>query len=551
MPTLEVRPGEGVPRRVELTGEVFTIGRASECDLSIPSLWLSRSHAKIVRRGDAYWLQDTCSRNGTLLNLRPIDEPVALADGDEIRLGDVRMRFRLNPESQVAVVQAPRTPRAGDTYILPPDEISFTRYADEPPSIEMEAAPDALLWPALKAAAATLIVHHPLEQLLEVVMDIVLRAVPAERGALLLRRPGDPKELDSRVVRAPAGSRRLAISQTVVEQVLAGRGAVLTADAPADGRLERGESLAADGVRAVLCVPLWNEREVIGLIYLDDPASRAAFSRRDLRLLGLIANMAAVKIENAGLLAEQIERVRLAEQLQVAAQIQRRLLPCADPALDGYEVRGMSRPCYEIGGDYYDYLWRGDRLALVVADVSGKGVGAALLMAAFQASLRTLASGAADPVALVTRLNRAMVENSPDSKFVTLFYAELDLATHELEYVNAGHNPPLRVLEEGGGAVERLAPTGPVLGLLPGAAYRSERVVLQPGDLLALYTDGVTESVNHDFEEFGEDRLVKTLQRHRNQAPQSVLTSVVDEVRSFSPHEQHDDITMIIAKRLS
>jgi len=538
MPTLEVKPGDGAPLRVALDGEVFTIGRAAECDLSIPSRWLSRSHAKIVRRGDGYWLQDTCSRNGTFLNLRPIDEPAALDDGDEIRLGDVRMSFRLDPESRVAVVQAPRPPRAGDTYLLSPDEISFTRYAEEP-SVEMEAAPDALLWPALRAAAATLIIHHPLEQLLEVVMDIVFRAVPAERGALLLGRPGDPAALDTRVVRAPAGARRLEISRTIIEQVLAGRGAVLTADALADGRFERAESICAEGIHSILCVPLWNDREVIGLIYVDNPASRQAFSRRDLRLLGLIANMAAVKIENAHLLAEQ---------LQVAAQIQRHLLPRADPEVDGYEVRGMTRPCYEIGGDYYDYLWRGDgRLALVVADVSGKGVGAALLMAVFQASLRTLASGDADPVALVTRLNRAMVENSPDSKFVTVFYAELDPARHTLDYVNAGHNPPLCFC---GGALRRLEPTGPVVGLLPDAAYRSERVALQPGELLTLYTDGITECADTGEREFGEERLASLVAEHGGRPLDELSRRLLAALAEFSlGAPRQDDTTLILLRR--
>jgi serine phosphatase RsbU (regulator of sigma subunit) len=323
---------------------------------------------------------------------------------------------------------------------------------------------------------------------------------------------------------------------------------VLTADALTDGRFERAESICADGIRSILCVPLWNERDVIGLIYVDNPASRHAFSQSDLRLLGLIANMAAVKIENANLLREQIERVRLAEQLQVAAQIQRHLLPRADPEVGGYELRGMSHPCYEIGGDYYDYLWRGaGRLALVVADVSGKGVGAALLMAVFQASLRTLASGDADPVALVTRLNRVMVENSPDSKFVTVFYAELDPAAHTLEYVNAGHNPPLCLC---GGAVRRLAPTGPVVGLLPGAVYRSERVSLQPGELLTLYTDGITECEDVAEREFGEGRLASFVAEHGRRPLDELSRRLLATLAEFSVGaERKDDSTLILLRR--
>jgi len=547
MPTLRVKPSDRAPLQVELKGDVFTIGRAADCDLSIPSLWLSRGHAKILRRGNTYWLQDTCSRNGTLVNLRPVDEPVALADGDEIRLGDVRMSFALDPESQVAVVHAAAPPRANDTYVLRPDEISFRRYAEESKSAKPGTPGDTHLWPALNEAAATLITHYPLEQLLEVVMDIVFRAVPAQRGALMLRRPDAPATLDTRVVRAPAGEGRLDISHTVVQQVVEGRRAVLTDDALADGRFERAESIYLEGIRSILCVPLWNEREVIGLIYVDNLVSRRAFSQDDLRLLGLIANMAAVKVENARLQLEQIERARFAEQLQVAAQIQRRLLPQMDPEVAGYEVRGLSRSCYEIGGDYYDYLWRGERLALVVADVSGKGVGAALLMAAFQASLRTLASGDADPVALVTGLNRVMVDNSQASKFVTVFYAELDPARHTLEYVNAGHNPPLCLR---GAEIHKLAATGPVVGLLPGAVYRSERIALQPGELLTLYTDGITECEDAEEREFGEERLTRFVREHGRQPLAELARRLLADLGEFSlGAPRKDDSTLILLRR--
>lgn len=445
------------------------------------------------------------------------------------------------------MVQATTPPRAGDTYVLRVGEISFGRYAEGSKSGKPGALHDAHLWPALSEAAATLITYYPLEQLLEVVMDIVFRAVPAQRGALMLRRPDAPAQLDTRVVRAPTGQPRLDISQTIVQQVLEGQ-AVLTADALADGRFERAESIYSEGVRSILCVPLWNEREVIGLIYVDNLDSRDAFSQSDLRLLGLIANMAAVKVENARLLLAQIEQARLAEQLQVAAQIQRRLLPQVDPEVAGYEVRGLSHPCYEIGGDYYDYLWRGEeRLALVVADVSGKGVGAALLMAAFQASLRTLASGEADPVALVTQLNRVITENSLASKFVTIFYAELDPSTHTLEYVNAGHNPPLCLR---GTAIHKLAATGPVVGLLPDATYRSERIVLQPGELLTLYTDGITECEDIEEREFGEERLARFVLEHGHRSLDDLSRRLLVALGEFSAGTpRKDDSTLILLRR--
>jgi serine phosphatase RsbU (regulator of sigma subunit)/catechol 2,3-dioxygenase-like lactoylglutathione lyase family enzyme len=248
--------------------------------------------------------------------------------------------------------------------------------------------------------------------------------------------------------------------------------------------------------------------------------------------------------------AEKLEAERrVAQELAIATQVQARLFPQSRPNLKSLEYAGACIPARAVGGDYYDFLSLGpDRLGFVIADVAGKGIAAALLMANLQANLRSQFAFALDqPRRLLQSVNHLFCDNTPDGSFATLFFADYDDASGALRYVNCGHLSALLLRRDG--PVDRLQSTSTVLGIFKKWDCSVGESRLEPGDLLALYTDGVTESVNHDLEEFGEDRLVESLRRHRHQPPQSVLTSVVDEVHSFSPHEQHDDITLIIAKR--
>lgn len=546
MPVLRIEPPERPSYEVDLRREQLTIGRATDSDLSIPSLSLSRRHARLFAQGTGYQVEDLGSRNGTFVNGRQISAATAVGPGDEVRCGDVRIRLLATAPDSVKVMADGGLSTPSDTFVLNREQLNFRRYAAESRSGNLPKSADAGIWPALNEAAATLITHYPLERLLEVVMEIVFRAVRADRGALMLRRPDG--ELEARVVRVPAGAPALQISRTVVQQVIEEQKGVLTLDAQTDDRFGSAHSIRIQGVRSVICVPLWNEQSVIGLIYADNQISDRAFSQNDLRLLGLIANMAAVKVENANLMAQQIEKERMEEQLAVAAQIQRRLLPQTSPEVPGWDIRGLSRSCYEIGGDYFDYLHLPDgRLGLVIADVSGKGVGAALLMAAFQASLRSLSGLSIPPQELLQRLNRVMFENSPPAKYVTGFYGELDPRTGEFSYVNAGHNPPLLVH---GGVARTLPATGPVVGLISGVVFETGRVTIEPGGLLLLYTDGVTECENVAEEEYGLERLTGLIERQSNASLEDISRSLLDALAAFAVGAPtKDDMTAVLVRR--
>jgi serine phosphatase RsbU (regulator of sigma subunit)/catechol 2,3-dioxygenase-like lactoylglutathione lyase family enzyme len=250
--------------------------------------------------------------------------------------------------------------------------------------------------------------------------------------------------------------------------------------------------------------------------------------------------------------ADKLESERRATQeLAIARQVQARLFPQSRPACGSLDYAGACLPARAVGGDYYDFLSLGpDRLGLVIGDVMGKGMAAALLMANLQANLRSQVAFALDePRRLLQSVNLLFCENSPEGAFASLFFADYHDPTGGLRYVNCGHLSGLVLRRDG--AVDRLAPTSTVLGLFRDWECSIGECRLEPDDLLTLYTDGVTEAFDEAGEEFGEQRLVDALHRHRNRPPESLLASLVDEVRTFSPHEQHDDLTLIVARRRS
>jgi serine phosphatase RsbU (regulator of sigma subunit) len=237
-----------------------------------------------------------------------------------------------------------------------------------------------------------------------------------------------------------------------------------------------------------------------------------------------------------------------AQELEIARQVQARLFPQALPPLRTLDYAGVCIQAHEVGGDYYDFLELGGRrLGLVVGDISGKGIGAALLMAHLQANLRGQCAVASDePQRFLRSVNQLFRENTPDSAYATLAFAEYDDTTRRLRYASCGH--PSALLLRGDGRLERLESTGTALGLFKEWDCAVTERQLSPGDTLVLHSDGVTESFNEAGEEFGEERLVQEMRGARGRSAQEVLESVVHEVRRFSPHEQHDDITLIVAR---
>jgi serine phosphatase RsbU (regulator of sigma subunit) len=256
----------------------------------------------------------------------------------------------------------------------------------------------------------------------------------------------------------------------------------------------------------------------------------------------------AMEAQRRVIAAKHESERRAAHELEIAKHVQSRLFPQTLPPLATLEYSGVCIQARQVGGDYYDFLDLGQgRLGFVIADISGKGIAAALLMANLQANLRSLCAIAQQqPRHLLCTVNQLFCENTSDGAFATLFFAEYDDSTRLLRYANCGHLPALLLRDNS--SVTRLGATATVLGIFKKWDCEVGECQITPGDILALYTDGITESFNHDSEEYGESRLLDSLRRHRTLPSQAALASMVDEVLHFSPQEQHDDITLILAK---
>jgi sigma-B regulation protein RsbU (phosphoserine phosphatase) len=301
---------------------------------------------------------------------------------------------------------------------------------------------------------------------------------------------------------------------------------------------------ALEAARFALAVPLATGGRAEGLLVVGQRASGEGYGEEDLDYAAALARQTQAALEGAHLHRVRLAKERQDRELQIAREIQQTLLPKAWPPVPGFEIAAKSRSCYEVGGDYYDVIpLEGGKLALVIADVSGKGTPASLLMASVHASLQAMA-GTESPVRLLERLNRFLNANTQASRYVTLFYAELDPARRSLVYVDAGHVPPY--LRRKGGEVERLRTGGPVLGLLEDIALEAGELSFGPGDLLTAVTDGVTEAVDPGGEEFGDGRVVAALERSAGKGADAALDGLIAAVDDWTGVAGcSDDLTVL------
>ena len=368
--------------------------------------------------------------------------------------------------------------------------------------------------------------------------EILLRAVSlldARRGALY-RREGDVYRLDRTFGGAALGE--VAVSDPALEALLAARGG--------------GPEGLVPGAKHLMAVPIQGDLAPRGLIVVGDKESRRGvgpFGASDRRTLALFANQASIALENANLHRQALEKQRMDRELELAAEIQRQILPEGSPEVPGFELLGWNRPARTVGGDYYDLRRLDDgRIALTVADVTGKGIGAALLVSTLHSALHLLHDRVGLGAELLDRLNRHVLESSAQNKFITLLLTELDVPTGRLAYLNAGHNPGL--LLRAGGGVEELEPCGLPIGLLPGATYVPRSIDLAAGDLLCLYTDGITEAASPADEEFGVDRLVECLLERPDAPLAEIVARLERRTREFAAGQpQVDDQTVVLLRR--
>ena len=552
------RPSENFP----LGRLRITIGRSARNDLCIPDPFASRVHAEVRREGDGYVLQDLGSANGTLYNGSPVDGALPLTVGGRIQIGETEIMFDDGtyrsgtgatmitdnsatslPEATIALTSSDRTTsgllEAIEGARSKPEEMAAQR-----------AAKHSDLLALISKVGVTLLASATLNETLEQVVALVFEAVPADRCMIMMR---DKEDSDLQVAVARLRDRvgevgEIRVSRSVIEEVVVKGKSVLTSDAQADPRFMSG-TVMLQGVRSVLAVPLGVSEKIFGIIYADSPMAEGRFTEDHLKVLTTLASVAAIRVENTRLLDETLQRERMEHELQVASEIQQRFQPTAAPQVAGYELQGISFPCYEIGGDYYDFIEREDgRLIVTLGDVSGKGTAAALLMSCLHAAVHAQAESHNSLVQTIGSVNRYLAENIPANRFITLFYAELQPKTGELAFLNAGHNPPLIV--HSAGTMEQLAAGGLPLGIMPDADYRQGLTKLHPGDVLVIYSDGVSEAQSPSGEEFGATRLYDVVARNLDASAAGIRDRIESALTKFSQGTPAaDDITLVIVKR--
>jgi sigma-B regulation protein RsbU (phosphoserine phosphatase) len=555
MPTLYIYPEPGEALRYALTSSRVIIGRAADNDIVLSDQFSSGHHAAVYPTGDGYSVADQGSKNGTLLNGRPISTETPLEKGDEIRIGTTRIFFDQELSPGVNLVEDPPFSANSRRLLRIEDILKQPASAGVEPGAAPDSAPDRLrqeqkIIATLSEASQALISQMTMEDLLEEIMDLIAQNIPMDRGVLMLKE-GKLGALVPKVVRIHdplLSTQSVVVSRTILQTALEQNSAILISDIHSDQRLREQESIVATHSHSAMCVPLWNNREIIGAIYSDRITLPQSFAEEDLRLLAVLANLAALKIENVRLFEDSRQKVRMEQELITAERIQRNFLPKEDPVLPSYEISGNMWPCHHIGGDYFDFIPMGPgKLGLAIADVSGHGVSAALLMASLRSWLRALIAGTIDLAALAGRLNSAVLIESDGSSFISFFFAILDGATGLVAYVNAGHNPP--VLLKRSGMVQALDSTGLCLGMFPFATYQTQTITTDPGDILCLFTDGIIEGRNSEDEEFGTERLAARLGACSSLRVREILKEMHDAVSSFtSTPDPADDMTLVILK---
>jgi len=322
-------------------------------------------------------------------------------------------------------------------------------------------------------------------------------------------------------------------------------------DVQTDERFAAADSILASGVRSLVAAPLLDTEGSVGMIVLSSRLHRRQFSEQDMDLLTSLASVAALRIRNVALAEEAAERRRLAVELAMARRIQVALLPQTLAAVEGYEVRAGNVPSRTVSGDYYQVLQRADgrECVMMVADVSGKGMAASLLTATLEALAAAPIEDGLPPEEIFDRLSRLLHRRTPPEKYATAFLAVIESATGRLRFANAGHNAGL--LMRADGEVDQMDSTGPPIGLLPVATYEAVEQVMEPGDAMLLYTDGITEAENPLAEEYGLERLKSVCSRCRKMAGADVLKAIEDDVEEFAQGTPYaDDRTLVFLRRL-
>lgn len=559
MSFLVLLTGAKAGERYRLVKERTIIGRHPGCDIVVDSGAVSRQHAAVVYDEGQHWLEDLGSRNGTFVNGQRLAERHPLEAADEISICDQRFTFTAGETTPSEWVSLGGETDASQEVFQSHDgeealivsQVDIPRpSADEGLGQHAEAKLRAVIG-LNRALGSSLSLDDVLPRLLDGLFQIF---PDIERGFVLLN---DVKTnrlvLRAKKLRTEEEGGGLRLSLSLVNKVAASRRAVLSADATSDSRFRLNESIVDCNIRSVMCVPfIGSEGNVLGVLQVDSRDIRDGFSQEDLEVLAGIAGQAAKAVEQATAHDQKIAQEQFKRDLELAHRVQQGLLPSVQPEVSGYEIFDFYEPAHQVGGDYFSYVpLANGRVAVVLADVSGKGVSAALVMAALSADVRYTLAIEPDVAKAVTKLNASFMRSGWDDRFATFVVAVLNAETHAVSLVSAGHLPTYLRLADGTVEAVGLEETGLPLGVDPGYVYEAAEVRLPPGATLVFYTDGISEAMDHEQEPYGFQRLEKVLAGPA-ETPEAVGRRVLTDVeRHAAGQVRSDDMCLVCVGRPS
>ncbi len=553
MAYLKAKNGPLAGQRIELSEDEMILGRSPDCNIQVEDYAVSRKHAKVIRSGDAYSLEDLKSRNKTYLNDIVLTEGAhQLRNGDKVAVCDVIFNFYDElaggmsdslDGSRISVLFDGND--VGHSTIMSKLEVGTSKG-----NIQLAASPEMKLSALLEITRA-LGNALGLDDVLPSVLDALFKVfMQADRAFIALM--GDDGNLIPRWSKARRDDceETIRISRTIVNHVIELREAVLSADAASDQQFDASQSIADFQIRSMMCAPLFDvDGEPIGVLQVDTLERNKQFNEEDLEVLVSVATQAGIAIDNARLHDDALAQAAIKKDLELAAKVQAGFLPNERPHLDGYEFYDYYKAANFIGGDYYDYLeMNNGNLAIIVADVVGHGVAAAMLMAKLSAETRFCLAGTEDVAQAIINLNNRMTGMALD-RFVTFLLVMINSDTHEITLVNAGHMAPFHRKTDGTVDLVGEDYADLPIGIMEDVEYQSYSFHLAPGESLTMYTDGLNEQDNGRDELFGIEAIGELVKQHEDTATERG-ERILQAVTEFSAGAiQGDDMCLVALNR--
>jgi phosphoserine phosphatase RsbU/P len=534
-----------------LDREHAIMGRHPDCDVVLDEGAVSRQHARITAVNNEFFVEDLGSRNGTVVNGQTIRERRRLYNNDQVKICDLLFSFHDREqekpqveenEGPISLFDEPIT--STSSTIMSTLEVKSSRTGMRVGAVNAETKLKALLEISRNLGSAI-----ALDQVLKKILDSLFKIfLQADRGFVVLQGP-EPGILVPKAMNLRRGESEdtIRISRTIVRKAMDGKEAILSADAASDARFDSSQSIADFRIRSMMCAPLLSTDLVaMGVIQIDTLDQRTPFTQEDLELLASVASQAAFAVENAQLHEAALRQRALERDLELAHTVQKGFLPYKSPEVAGYEFFDFYVPANQVGGDYYDYiLLPGNRLAIVVADVSGKGMPAALLMAKLSAEAKYALVSEAGPTGALAKLNAQFSQSSWADRFVTMAIAVLDLARHEVQLANAGHLPPLIRHHDGGVDSVGVDQISVPLGVIDELHCEQVTLPLAPGDSMVMFTDGISEAMNMNNDLYGLTRISEQVGGPSESVKQMGDQILQDVKRFVGKRAQSDDMCLL------